>query len=258
MAHLTLDFFSEVLGKCQSIEVILPQRTTGQIGMTGTGEEEGTYPVLYLLHGHSDDHTIWMRRTSIERYAASRNLAVVMPNADLSYYTDMACGPRYWTYISEELPYICHQFFPRISQKREDTYAAGLSMGGYGAFKLALRHPDRFCAAASLSGVLDISFVSAAGRNREFENIFGDLSALKGSDNDLLAVAGRLSRNQPIPRLFACIGTEDFLYQNNQDAMNYFKSIGLPVSYHEGPGTHSWEFWDEWIQKALAFFFDGQ
>ncbi len=256
MAHLTVHFFSEVLGKCQTIEVILPQKTYGQIGLEGNGEDYGTYPVLYLLHGHSDDQTIWMRRTSIERYASAYNLAVVMPNADLSYYTDMACGPRYWTYISEELPQICRQFFPRISDQRKDTYAAGLSMGGYGAFKLALRHPERFAAAASLSGVLDITYCKQADRNSGYSQIFGDLSKLEGSDNDLLAVASRLPAGQPVPRLFACVGTEDFLYENNRTALRSFQESGIPVTYEEGPGSHTWEFWDHWIQRALEFFFN--
>src|SRR6476619_7886720 len=128
--------------------VILPQSTAGQIGMTGS-ESTGETPVLYLLHGLSDDDTIWLRRTSIERYVAALGLAVVMPQVHRSFYTDEAYGNRYWTYLSEELPEIVHGFF-RLSRRREDTFVAGLSMGGYGALKWALRDPGRFAAAASL------------------------------------------------------------------------------------------------------------
>lgn len=254
MAHLTVHFFSEVLGKCETIEVLLPQKTYSQIGMDGAGEDAGTYPVMYLLHGLSDDQTIWMRRTSIERYASEYNLAVVMPNADRSFYTDMAYGPKYWTYISEELPAVCRQFFPRISGKREDTFVAGLSMGGYGAFKLALCHPERFAAAASLSGVLDIVLRNGEDFGPLMKLVFGKPELLAGSDNDLLAVASRLQRNAEIPKLFACCGKEDFLYENNRYAVNRFKEMNLPITFEEGPGTHSWAFWDEWIRKALAFF----
>ena len=88
MALCHVDFFSNVLGQCMQADVILPQRTRGQIGMEGH-IEAGKYPTLYLLHGMSDDHTIWQRRTSIERYAAEKGLAVIMPAADLSYYSDM-------------------------------------------------------------------------------------------------------------------------------------------------------------------------
>jgi len=88
---------------CSSAYVILPQTTSGQIGMKGIGSPDGC-PVLYLLHGLSDDHSIWLRRTCIERYATAYGIAVVMPNGHRSYYSDMASGLKYFTYISEELP----------------------------------------------------------------------------------------------------------------------------------------------------------
>ena len=156
MALLHVDFFSDVLGMCAEMDVILPERTRGQIGMEGK-RGEGKYPVLYLLHGMSDDHTIWQRRTSIERYAADYGIAVVMPSTQLGWYTDMQIGLPWFTYITQELPAICRSFFPNMSEKREDTFVAGLSMGGYGALKCALRAPETYCAAASLSGAVDVS-----------------------------------------------------------------------------------------------------
>ena len=111
-----------------SVNVVLPQNTSGQIGLKGVAADDGC-PVLYLLHGMSDDHSTWIRRTSVERYATQYGLALVMPNAHRSYYTDMACGLKYWTYVSEELPRLMHTFF-KISDRREDTFVAGLSMGG--------------------------------------------------------------------------------------------------------------------------------
>ena len=114
MALLHTDFFSNVLGMCVQMDVILPQRTTGQIGMEGK-TRLGKYPTLYLLHGLSDDHTIWQRRTSIERYVADLGIAVVMPCTHRAWYTDTATGMKYWTYISEELPAICRDFFPNMS-----------------------------------------------------------------------------------------------------------------------------------------------
>jgi S-formylglutathione hydrolase FrmB len=136
MALIHCNFFSEVLKLSTSMYVILPQRTQNQIGMQGTVKKD-KHPTLYLLHGLSDDHTIWLRRTSIERYVANLGLAVVMPEVHRSFYTDMVNGYNYWTFISEELPEIARSFFP-LSDKREDNFVAGLSMGGYGAFKLAL------------------------------------------------------------------------------------------------------------------------
>ncbi len=128
MALMHVDFFSDVLGMSMNMDVILPQQTRGQIGMEGK-MGDGRYKTMYLLHGMSDDQTTWQRRTSIERYVSELGIAVVMPTTHLAFYTDTAYGMNYWTFISEELPRICREFFPRMSERREDTLAAGLSMG---------------------------------------------------------------------------------------------------------------------------------
>ncbi len=123
MALLHVDFFSDVLGMGMNMDVILPQKTSKQIGMEGMAKD-GSYKTVYLLHGMSDDHTVWQRRTSIERYMSRLGIAVVMPSTHLGFYTDTTYGMRYWTFVSEELPRICREFFPRMSDKREDTLEA--------------------------------------------------------------------------------------------------------------------------------------
>jgi putative tributyrin esterase len=253
MAFIQCDFFSEVLGLSTSMNVILPQPASGQIGMEGSKASD-KYPVLYLLHGLSDDHTIWARRTSIERYVASLGLAVVMPAVHKSFYTDMAKGDRYWTFVSEELPQIVRSFFP-ISAAREDNFVAGLSMGGYGAFKLALRCPDKFIAGASLSGALNIADL-AKNRNpqRAWEYVFGDLDKIKGSDNDLLYLAEKVAKsNGPKPMFYQCCGTEDFLYEDNIVFRDWANELGLDLTYEEEPGTHEWGYWDKKIQRVLEW-----
>ncbi len=131
--------------------MLLPQRRPGD----PQDNYQTPFRVLYLLHGYSDDQTAWQRWTSIERYAEGLNLAVVMPAAQNSFYTDMVHGGKFFTFLTEELPAVVHDLFP-LSTERADTFVAGLSMGGYGAFKLALSRPDLYAAAASLSGALDI------------------------------------------------------------------------------------------------------
>ncbi|MCM0649565.1 esterase family protein [Clostridium swellfunianum] len=255
MALIHCDFFSEVLGISTSICVILPQETRSQIGMRGSEKKE-KYPTLYLLHGLSDDHTIWQRRTSIERYVSDIGLAVVMPNAGRSFYTDMKHGYKYFTFISEELPEITKQFFP-LSDKREDTFAAGLSMGGYGAFKLALSCPDKYAAAASLSGVVDIaSRVKRAQLQdtAELESIFGNLNAVENSENDLFYLSKKvLASDVPKPKLYQCCGTEDFLYEDNINFKGYIEKTNFDYTYEEGPGIHNWNYWDTQIQKVLKW-----
>src|SRR5919108_3091874 len=158
-------FFSEVLGFFTSMHVLLPQRTLADAKAKRTPK----YRTLYLLHGYSDDHTAWQRWTSIERYVDGLELAVVMPAVHLSYYTDIAYGGKYWQFISEEVPAVVRDIFP-LSSERKNNFVAGLSMGGYGAFKLALTHPERYAAAASLSGALDIGERVRADHPRNDKN----------------------------------------------------------------------------------------
>lgn len=249
MAFIQCDFFSNVLQVGVSINVVLPQPI------------RPAYPVLYLLHGMSDDHTIWMRRTSIERYADQHGLAVIMPAVGRSYYTNMAIGYRYEDYISQELPEIVQGLFP-LSNKREQTFVAGLSMGGYGAFRLAFRYPEQYAAAASLSGALDVA-VDAANEPVvdsppdwliERRNIFGDISRIVGSEHDLRHLAQTLvASGAPRPRLYQCCGTEDSLYQQNQRFLQVARTLGLDITYEEGPGEHEWGYWDRMIQRVLAW-----
>ena len=260
MAFLQVDFFSDVLGMSMQMHVLLPQKTSKQIGLSGI-RKDGKYPTLYLLHGMSDDHTIWMRRTSIERYASELGIAVVMPSTHLGWYTDMKHGLPYWTYLSKELPQICRSFFPNMSDRREETFAAGLSMGGYGALKLALGVPETFGAAASLSGATDITRVFSAemlaGSPHEvsvFQNAFGTLQDLSDSENDLFALARRLKASgKPLPPLFLWCGTEDFLLKANRSARDIFLQEEFSLTYSESPGDHSWRYWDEQIQNVLKW-----
>ncbi|MGG1312004.1 alpha/beta hydrolase [Cohnella laeviribosi] len=251
MALITCRFYSEALQLSTSMTVLLPQETRTQIGMEGR-KLDGAHPTLYLLHGLSDDDSIWLRRTSIERYVSGLGLAVVMPQVHRSFYTDMAHGNRYWTFVSEELPALARSFFP-LSPKREDNFVAGLSMGGYGAFKLALRHPDRFAAAASLSGALNIAGGLRERLGGEYELIFGDADAA-GTENDLFwLLEQRDKENGPKPKLYQCCGTEDFLYDDNRKFLEAVRKTGFDHTYDEGPGAHEWGYWDAQIRKVLSW-----
>jgi len=254
MALIQCDFHSDVLGMACSMNVIIPQQSITQIGMSG-GTAKTEYPVLYLLHGCSDDHTIWGRRTSIERYVAGMDLIVVMPNVHRSFYTDMKAGAKYWTFVSEELPEIVKSFFP-VSTRREDTFVAGLSMGGYGALKLALRCPEKFAAAASLSGVTDIHGFAADhdGFNHDMKLVFGDMEEFVGSDDDLFQLSTDLKKSgKDIPNLFQACGTEDFLYDGNIRYRDHLQQLGYDLHYQESLGVHSWDFWDANIQDVLKW-----
>ncbi len=258
MAFLDFHFFSETLGLTCAAHVLLPQPTIQQIGMTG-GPARDKYPTLYLLHGLSDDHTIWMRRTSIERYAAEHNIAVVMPAVARSFYQNMASGLKYWTFLSEELPALCQRYFP-LSAAREDNFAAGLSMGGYGALRLALQRPEKFCAAASLSGALDLARrLREADKpfaridRREWAGIIGPELKAPADANLWLLAAKAASSPDLRPSLYLACGTEDELLSDTRIFRQHLDALELPLTYHEGPGAHEWGYWDTEIQKVLAW-----
>jgi putative tributyrin esterase len=249
-----VNFFSETLGMRCTMYVLLPQ-----YGLANAGAKRADCRTLYLLHGHSDDHTAWMRWSAIEKYVEGLNLAVVMPTVHLSFYADMVHGGKYWQFISEEVPAQVRRMYS-LSAAREDNFVAGLSMGGYGAFKLALTHPERFAAAASLSGALDIREV-VGGRQTDqvwlesMRNVFGDLRKVPNSDHDLFTLAERVSKARVKPRLYQCCGTGDFLYADNVRFKEIVSKLPLDLKYEEGPGEHNWAYWDRMIRDILIWMF---
>lgn len=250
MALIELNMFSQALGMQTQVLVIMPQKfTEGQIGVE-TKAEDSAYKCLYLLHGLSDDQTIWLRRTSIERYASEYGICVVMPCAGRSFYCDTAYGASYYTFIAKELPMRMREFF-HVSGKREDNFVAGLSMGGYGALKIALREPEQFCAGAGLSPCGDLSYSSFTDL---MHIIFGGDQVPE--NDDLMCLAKKQKDNPNKPRLFMAIGKDDFLYESCQPLRKLLEA-DYDFTYYEEAGIgHSWVFWDAQIQQVLKWMFE--
>lgn len=255
MAFMEINFFSDVLGSCMSMNVIIPQRTQGNIGIS-EGEVKDTYPTLYLLHGMSDDHTTWMRRTSIERYAEEHGIAVVMPTTFKGWYTDMKYGKKFRTFIGEELPGICRKLFPKMSALREDTYVAGNSMGGYGALAIALTYPETFSIAAPLSACFDpkVLYKPEDPADHYFLDLFGEIGAFDGSKNDLFYLSSlRAGDGSKMPSMYISCGTEDGLIGQNRRMQEHLRQLDYDMLYAEKPGRHNWALWDQEIQNVLDY-----
>ena len=253
MAFISLNYFSEALGKQTEVYVVIPQKSNnGEIGI-GSAKGADKYKCLYLLHGHSDDHTIWMRRTSIERYATEYGICVVMPCGDRSFYTDMKYAMKYYTFVSKELPAVICEMF-QVSDQREDNFIAGNSMGGYGALKVALKECDRFCAAAALSPVTDLKFIQQERWMDLFHMIFGDTEEIPESEQILpLLEAKKDDPNRP--RIFLGVGRDDFLYDDSTAFREKIETLDYDFTYRESEGEHNGVFWDEYIQYALKWMF---
>ncbi len=249
MALMQVEIASAVLGENMQMNVILPERTRENIGRP--------IPTLYLLHGMGGDQNDWMRYTSLERYVKDLNLAVIMPTTHMAWYCDMAYGLPFFTYVTEELPAICRGMFRDLSDKREDNFIAGLSMGGYGALKAALSHPENYCAAAALSPACD-AVVRAKrpdpdGSKRYWEGIFGTPEETAGSKNDLYALAEQCAAGGLMPELYQWCGTEDFLYEENTSLRDALKNLGFSLRYEESKGGHWWSCWDDKIQTVISW-----
>jgi len=257
MALLQVNFFSTTLHRKVPMQVILPTDTA--VGSAGP------FKTLYLLHGLMDNCTAWTSYTRIERWAIERNLAVVMPSAENSFYVDNPNGSSvfgdFGAYVGKELVEMTRKMFP-LSPKREDTFIAGLSMGGFGALRNGLKYADTFGYIACLSGAVHIFEYSfdEPGRNIIGEDAcFGDIRAAALTDkNPRVAAQSLLERIKTIgditfPKVYIACGTEDYLLRANRQLADFLKSIGADVTYEEGPGIHDWDFWDTFIQRVLEW-----
>ncbi|MDD5368872.1 MAG: alpha/beta hydrolase family protein [Anaerolineaceae bacterium] len=253
MALIRLDHVPETTKVNLPLYMILPD--PGQIGSLPVKDRK----LLYLLHGLSDDASAWQRYTAIETIAAAYGLIVVMPSVNRSFYTDQPNGQAYFSYLVEELPHYLALVFG-LTPRREDTLIAGVSMGGYGAFKAALLHPELYHAAASFSGVLSVDVLQSTAqdaRQVEFTHLFGDLERLGGSQYDPAVWLKNAAKDRKaLPRLFIACGRQDNLYPLNRSFYQASRTVRVPVDFHEEDGRHDWFFWDKQIRRFLAAVLD--
>jgi S-formylglutathione hydrolase FrmB len=240
MAFAILHFHSPVLAKACSMTVIVPE------GSVGTPP----FPVCYLLHGLSDDHTSWARQTSLERHVAGLPLIVVMPDGGRGFYCDAVDGPAYERYLLDDVIGFVDRTFHTIAE-RQGRVIGGLSMGGYGAIKLALKYPQLFCSAVAHSAALDVRRrIERPEISEEMRRIFGP--APGGGPNDPYALAATIDRTL-LPALRLDCGREDGLLEENRAFHRHLEQLDIPHEYAECPGAHTWKYWDCHIQEALAF-----
>jgi putative tributyrin esterase len=262
MALLQCNFFSTSLCFGTDINVIIPSPNADEIlnhKKNSYFHKESKFQVLYLLHGAYGDCSDWLRLSGIERYANEHKLIIIMPSVSNSFYQDMYSGSDYLTYLTCELPAFVRATFP-VSQKREHTFAAGLSMGGYGALKIAFQNPENYAACISLSGAIDIcgiyddiakGYISGPFR---WDAIFREPEHIQNTDADLFSLYQKKEREgYDMPLIFQSCGTEDFIYKRNLTARDELRKIGANVTYEEFPGGHDWDYWDTHIKRAIEW-----
>lgn len=255
---LTCHYYSSVLNRNTEINVIIPTPEGNEQIISEDKAQlydyENGLKTVYLLHGAYGDCFSWIRFSSIERVLQAHRLIGVFASAENSFYHDMAHGSKYFTYMTEELPAYITRIFP-ASGKREDTFIAGLSMGGYGAWYLALSRPDLYAKTASMSGALDLlSLHQSSSANNPFvwSDIFGSEDMPK--DSDLFYLYEKDQKKGILPKLYQSCGTADFLYQMNQDVHQRLSGTGADITYHEEEGAgHDWDYWDHEIRRVIEW-----
>lgn len=216
--------------------------------------------VLYLLHGLHGMHNSYLANSNIARYVKNKNVCVVMPSMGNTFYVNNAYGIKYLDFMAYELPeYIENTFV--VSTKREDNFVCGLSMGGYGAMRIAFERNEKFAAAASLSGALDIAAISKNAANgfdeaviNAFKINFGENGVSYGEENDLFCLAKKVSECKVKPKILQYCGKQDYLYDINKGFKNYIEKLDFEYKYYESNGIHNWDFWDETIKLVIEEF----
>lgn len=258
MALIEVNYISKALMRTVEFRVVLPADKL-QVG-NETMPVKMPFKTLYLLHGGYGNNTDYISGTRIQRWAEEKNLAVIMPSGENQFYVDKPETEEYYgAYVAQELVEFTRRIFP-LSTKREDTFIAGLSMGGYGAIVNGLKYADTFgyIGAFSAGLILDdiieeTTLIKGIGWPSSFyDRVFAAKDKLKESDRDYCYLMSQLiEKKREIPKIYLAIGTEDFLYQRNQEYRSFLKEKGVDFTYAEEPGSHEWDFWDRQLKRFI-------
>lgn len=266
MVSLQVQCHADTLRTDVLFHALLPQPEPAETAETGpagpAGRTGGGLPVLYLLHGLSDDASAFLRFTALERHLAKYRVAAVMPSIGRSFGMDMRRGPAWGRFLAEELPHLAGCLLP-LSGRPEDTFLAGVDAGGYAALRLALRMPERYAAVAALSAPLDLETLYGLPDEEiqaELAGIFGTAAECAAEGNLLPGrLAGAVREGAKLPRMYQACGTEDFFLPDNRRFADLAARLNAGLTWREMPGAHDWACWDAMLPGMLGWMFaDGR
>jgi putative tributyrin esterase len=251
----TVQFKSELVGRTLPYNALLPP---------GYAASNRRYPVLYLLHGLFGRYDDWLTRTNLADYARNYKVIIIMPEGHDSWYTNSATveTDKYESYIIRELISDIDTRF-RTIKDRHGRGVAGLSMGGYGALKYAIKYPEQFAFAASMSGALDPAVRTADHPGFAWDILRPSINAVYGSKgsqtrakNDLHKIVRNLNASQiaSLPYLYLDCGTEDGFLDTNRELTHVLLAKKIRHQYRQLPGGHDWGYWDTQVREVLHLF----
>lgn len=247
MALIQMTYLSMALLRTVEVQVILP---VDKMDLAAGTREDKKYKTLYLLHGLLGSNVDWISGTCIQRWAEAKNLAVVMPSGENSFYFDHALpNSAYGTFIGQELPAMMRKTFP-LSSRREDSFIGGLSMGGYGALRNGLKYCDTFSHIIALSGAVHIFEEKGHGLFGALA-CFGDKEKAEKTDLNPKIAFEKAREKGCVPKIYMSCGLEDDLLAANRAMKDFFEEQGAELTYVETAGGHDWDFWNSQIREAL-------
>ena len=234
-------FPSQVLGRDFEYRILLPEGGSRPL------------PSLYLLHGYGGSSAQWLEKSDAKRWAEAFGLAIVLPSAGSGYYQDNPrTGERMKTFIGEELVAHTRARFP-LSRRREDTFIAGASMGGFGSIMIGCRYSTLFGKAAAVAGAFVPGIVGVGMSSQYFLDTFGDYETLEGSDREPYGEALRaIAENRILPLYLTC-GRQDIHLECGRRMARMLTEAGADVVWHEENGGHSWEFFNRIFPDVLKW-----
>lgn len=265
MANVQIDFFSPAICRISSVQLVLPNDANEDM-VKNNPHYQRPVKTLFLLHGYSGACRDWLNASLVTELALKYNLAVVMPSADNSFYVNgKASGYQYEDFIVKDLRSYLQKTFS-LAMNAEDTFIGGLSMGGFGALRLGIAHPECFAKTVGLSSALIIEDIknmtedspaAKVANKAYYEQTFGDLTKLEESPvNPEYLIEESLRKKEKLIPIFMACGSEDFLIENNRHFHEFLLKKGIDHVYKESAGIHDWKFWNEYLEPAIRWFLE--
>lgn len=261
MAYGNLIFFSKSLVRSVDLKVVVPT----DVDSGDNDNFKRPMKLLILLHGYTGSCGDWLLNAKVVELANQYNLCVAMPSGENSFYLDgPETGRKYGTFVGEEIPAFLRKTF-NISDKKEDLFIGGFSMGGFGALHVGIKFADNFGGLFAFSSALIVHGIAGmkdgedngVANTEYYKLMFGDLDKVEESDNNPEElIKQRKIAGKEMPKIYMACGTEDFLLEPNRLFKKFLQDNEVEFEYVEDSGVHDFNFWARFLEPATKYLLE--